>query len=312
VLAKKDPENERNPVMQLDYQKLLANIRDGVYFTDLDRRITYWNEGAERISGFSAKEVVGNRCRDSILIHVDERGSVLCGDHCPMAGTIKDRKPREANLYLHHKQGHRVPINVRVMPLTDERGQVVGAAEFFTEIYGEDALQQRIDELEHLALLDPLTQLPNRTHIEQELVSRFHELSRLKIQFGLLFMDIDYFKQFNDTYGHDFGDEVLRTAARTLRASTRPYDLVGRWSGEEFVCVVRNTKNTLELLDIANRMRMLVSQSTVRVTDQLLSITVSLGATLATPSDDIETLVKRADNLMYKSKTNGRNQVTVG
>lgn len=298
--------------MQLDYQKLLANVRDGIYFTDRDRRITYWSEGAKRISGFSAQEVVGGRCRDNILIHVDERGERICGKSCPMAATIKDQKPREANLYLHHKQGHRVPINVRTIALTDEQGQVVGAAEFFTEICALDVLQQRIKELEHLALLDPLTQLPNRTHIEQELVSRFHELNRLKIQFGLLFMDIDHFKRFNDTYGHDLGDEVLRTAARTLRASTRPYDLVGRWGGEEFVCVIRNVKNTFELLDIANRTRMLVSHSTVRAEDQLLTLTVSLGATLALSDDDIETLVKRADSLMYKSKTNGRNQVTVG
>ncbi len=298
--------------MQIDYQKLLANIRDGVYFTDRDRRITYFSKGAERISGFSASEVIGGRCRDNILIHVDERGENICGKNCPLAATMKDQKPREVDLFLHHKKGHRVPINVRVIPLTDEQGQVVGAAEFFTEIRAEDMMQQRIEELEHLALLDTLTQLPNRTHIEQELVSRFHELNRLKIQFGLLFMDIDHFKQFNDTYGHDLGDEVLRIAARTLRASTRPYDLVGRWGGEEFVCIIRNVKNTLELLDIANRTRMLVSQSTVGVKDRLLSITVSLGATLALPSDDIETLVKRADNLMYKSKTNGRNQVTAG
>jgi diguanylate cyclase (GGDEF)-like protein/PAS domain S-box-containing protein len=298
--------------MQLDYQNLLANIRDGVYFTDLDRRITYWSKGAERISGYSASEVVGGKCRDDILIHVDKRGERICDTRCPLEATMKDQKPREAFLFLHHKQGHRVPINVRVMPLTDEQGQVIGGAEFFTEIYLEDSLQQRIKELEQLALLDALTQLPNRTHIEQELVSRFHELNRLKIQFGLLFMDIDHFKQFNDTYGHDLGDEVLRSAARTLRSSTRPYDLVGRWGGEEFVCVIRNVKSVFELLEIANRTRMLVSQSTVRAEDQLLSITVSLGATLALPSDDIETLVKRADNLMYRSKTNGRNQVTVG
>lgn len=298
--------------MQLDYQKLLANIRDGVYFTDCDRRITYWSEGAERISGYSASEVIGGRCRDNILIHVNEQGENLCGKNCPLAATLKDQKPREADLFLHHKKGHRVPINVRIIPLTDAGDRVVGAAEFFTEICAEDILQQRIKELEHLALLDPLTQLPNRTHIEQELVSRFHELNRLKIQFALLFMDIDHFKRFNDTYGHNLGDEVLRTAARTLRATTRPYDLVGRWGGEEFVCVIRSVKSTLELLEIANRTRMLVSQSTVRANDQFLSITVSLGATLALPSDNIDALVKRADNLMYKSKTNGRNQVTVG
>jgi diguanylate cyclase (GGDEF)-like protein/PAS domain S-box-containing protein len=298
--------------MQLDYKNLLANVRDGVYFTDNERHITYWNKGAERISGYTASEVMGRRCRDNILIHVDEKGSSMCDGDCPLAATIRDQTPREANVFLHHKQGHRVPIDVRVMPLTDSDGRVIGAAEFFSEVRAEDTLQRRIQELEHLALVDPLTQLPNRHHIEQELISRFHELNRLGIHFGLLFMDIDHFKEFNDDFGHDVGDAVLRTAARTLKASTRPYDIVGRWGGEEFVCVIRNVKETLELLDIANRTRMLINQSTVPAGEKTLSITISVGATLATPADDCESLTKRADSLMYKSKTNGRNQVTVG
>jgi diguanylate cyclase (GGDEF)-like protein/PAS domain S-box-containing protein len=298
--------------MQLDYQNLLANVRDGVYFTDNERVITYWNKGAERISGYDASEVIGRRCRDNILIHVDEDGRNMCESGCPLAATIRDQTPREANVFLHHKQGHRVPIEVRVAPLTDSDGRVIGAAEFFTEIRAEETLQRRIQELEHLALLDTLTQLPNRHHIEQELISRFHELNRLGIHFGLMFMDIDHFKKFNDDFGHDVGDEVLRTAARTLRASTRPYDVVGRWGGEEFVCVIRNVKETLGLLDIANRTRMLINQSTVYTGEKTLSISVSVGATLAIPTDDCESLTKRADSLMYKSKMNGRNQVTLG
>lgn len=91
--------------MQFDYKSLLANIRDGVYFTDLDRRITYWNKGAERITGYSADDVVGHRCRDNLLIHVDETGRSLCQGRCPLASTMNDKAPREAKIYLHHKQG---------------------------------------------------------------------------------------------------------------------------------------------------------------------------------------------------------------
>jgi len=298
--------------MQLDYQNLLANVSDGVYFTDSERRITYWNQGAERISGYAASEVIGRQCRDNILIHVDEYGRSMCGGDCPAAATIQDLNRREANVFLHHKQGHRVPINVRVIPLTAADGQVLGAAEFFTEIRTEDTLQRRIQELENLARLDALTQLPNRRHIEQELISRFHELGRLGIHFGLLFLDIDRFKDFNDAYGHDMGDEVLRTAARTLRASTRPYDVVGRWGGEEFVCVVRNVKEPQGLLDIANRTRLLIGKSTIHAGEKMLSITVSIGATLATDADDMESLTKRADGLMYRSKMNGRDRVALG
>jgi diguanylate cyclase (GGDEF)-like protein/PAS domain S-box-containing protein len=297
--------------MQLDYQKLLANIRDGVYFTDQDRRITYWNKGAERITGYSAEEALGRRCRDNLLIHVDETGKSLCLGRCPLAGTMNDRTPRDAKVFLHHKQGHRIPVHVRATPLTDTNDRVVGAAEFFTDISSEETMQLRIQELESLALLDALTQLPNRHHLEPELSSRFHEMARLGLKFGLLFMDIDHFKTFNDTYGHDVGDEVLKVVAKTLKASVRPFDMVGRWGGEEFICILRAI-NSDQLLEISNRLRRLISKSTIQVKDQILAVTVSMGATMAAPTDTVESLVKRADQLMYASKENGRDRVTLG
>lgn len=297
--------------MQIDYRTLLANIRDGVYFTDTDRRIVYWSKGAERITGYSADEVVGRHCRDNILVHVDDEGRSLCHGRCPMAATIADKQPRESRVFLHHKQGHRLPVLVRAIALSDAQGRVTGAAEFFSEESAQETLQARIQELENLALLDSLTQLPNRHHIEPELVSRFHEIQRLQVSFGFLFMDIDHFKRFNDTYGHDVGDEVLRVVGRTLKASMRPFDLVGRWGGEEFVCIVRNVQAPM-LLPIAERIRLLIAASSVKVAERVLGITVSMGATLATAEDSVESLIKRADQLMYASKSNGRNRVTIG
>lgn len=298
--------------MQPDYPSLLSNIRDGVYFTDTDRRITYWNRAAERITGYGATEVIGHRCRDNILVHVDDEGHSLCRGRCPLAATMRDLQSREARVFLHHKQGHRLPVHVRCAPLTDSEGKLVGAAEFFTDISSEEAMQIRIKELENLALLDTLTQLPNRNHLIPELESRFQEQVRMGLNFGLLFMDIDHFKGFNDTYGHDTGDEVLRTVARTIKAAVRPFDLAGRWGGEEFICIVRNVAEERLLMDIGNRLRRLIAQSTVREGSRRLSVTVSIGATMALQTDNVENLVKRADRLMYESKENGRDQVTLG
>lgn len=202
-------------------------------------------------------------------------------------------------------------MHVRATPLTDAKDQVVGAAEFFTDISAEETMQIRIQELESVALLDALTQLPNRHHLEPELISRFHEMDRLGLNFGLLFMDIDHFKRFNDTYGHDVGDEVLRVVSNTLKASVRPFDMVGRWGGEEFICILRAiTKEQLE--EISERLKRLISTSTIQVENKQLGITVSMGATMATPADDFASLIKRADGLMYTSKKNGRDQVTLG
>jgi diguanylate cyclase (GGDEF)-like protein/PAS domain S-box-containing protein len=297
--------------MNVDFKSLLANIRDGVYFTDKDRTIIYWNKAAERITGYSAEEVIGRRCRDNILIHVDDQGHNLCKGKCPLAQTIKDHESREGHVFLHHKDGHRVPVNIRVAPLIDDQGRIIGAAEFFSDTNLQETMQQRIEELQNLAMLDPLTQLPNRHHIEPELESRFHEMKRLGLTFGLLFIDIDHFKVFNDEYGHDIGDKVLQTVANTLKRALRPFDMVGRWGGEEFIGIIRNTDKA-RLLKIANRMRHLIGNSTVRHCDAILRVTVSMGATMALGSDTKESLVKRVDQLMYNSKQKGRNRVTIG
>ena len=297
--------------MQVDYQALLANTRDGVYFTDTDRRITYWNASAERITGFSAQEVVGSRCMENILIHVDEQGRCLCESFCPLAATIQDAVPREAKVYLHHKLGHRIPVLVRVTPLCDNSGNIVGGAEFFTDISNQEIIAERLEELEQLALLDALTRLPNRHHLFPELTSRFHEKSRLNLNFGLIFIDLDNFKDINDAYGHDIGDRMLTTLANTLKVSVRPFALVGRWGGDEFLCIVRNADEH-SLRTMAHRLLVMLNASSVPVDGNRIRITASLGATLARDGDTSDILIKRADSLMYKSKQKGGSQVTLG
>jgi len=297
--------------MKVDYQELLSNIRDGVYFTDTSRRITYWNTSAERITGFTAKEVVGNRCSDNILIHVDEQGCSLCKSSCPMVKSMKDATAQEAKVYLHHKQGHRIPVFTRVTPLHDDSGTLIGGAEFFTDISNQEILAERLKELERLALLDALTGLPNRHHLLPELSARFHEKSRLQLDFGTIFFDIDRFKSNNDTFGHHAGDLILKAVANTLKAYVRPFDLVGRWGGDEFLCIVRNIDNS-ELKDMSERLLILLNKSAVPIDDNYINIPVSIGATMAGSRDTDETLIKRADALMYASKQKGGNQITYG
>ncbi len=292
------------------FREILENLHDGVYFVDTKRRITFWNKGAERITGYSAAEVVGSSCADGILNHVDAQGVELCGGPCPLQATIVDGGTHEAEVYLHHKQGHRLPVWVRAAPLRDAAGRVIGGIELFTDLSPRLALQEQVEELRKLALIDALTGLPNRRHLEACVHARLAELQRSGAGFGLLFIDIDHFKRFNDTHGHDIGDRVLKIVSDTLSLSVRPFDTVCRWGGEEFAGVFPHA-NAPVLRGIAERLRELVSQSRVEAGSEALSVTVSVGGALGTPADTIETLVKRADELMYASKNDGRNRVTV-
>ncbi len=294
------------------FRRILDNLHDGLYFVDRQRVITYWNKAAERISGFTAAEVVGKSCADNILTHVDGHGCALCTGTCPLAETMCDGKLRQGEIYLHHKDGHRVPVSVRASPLTDEAGSVIGGIELFTDISHQAANELRIIELERMALLDNLTQLANRAYVEREIISRFEEIRRFADQpFGFLFMDIDHFKTVNDRYGHDVGDVVLKFIARTLNANARPYDVYGRWGGEEFAGVIRCIGEK-DLERMGNRLRSLIETSYVVHGDRRISVTMSIGATLFRSDDTTENLVKRADELLYRSKRAGRNRLTLG
>lgn len=296
--------------MDIDYKDLIENISDGLYLLDQNRHIIYWNQVAETITGFRSEEVIGRRCRDNILIHTDKNGKSLCRDSCPIDATMQDGKYRDAEVYLHHKNGHRVPVWIRAAPLRDTAGNIIGGAELFTDLSGGNAITDKLQELERLSFLDNLTQLANRRFVEMELDSRISEKNRYGASFGIVFMDIDHFKQVNDTYGHDVGDRVLKTVARTFMNTGRPSDLMGRW-GEEFIGILGRVDDE-GLRSAAERIRALIEKSPIRQDGRTLQVTVSIGGTLAGGPDTADSIVKRADDLLYQSKENGRNRCTFG
>jgi diguanylate cyclase (GGDEF)-like protein/PAS domain S-box-containing protein len=294
---------------QEDYLNIINNINDGIYFVDRDRKITFWSKGAERISGFTAEEVLGNSCRDSILTHIDCDGKYLCEEGCPLQATMDDKKRHEDTVYMHHKDGHRIPVHVRTSPLIDKNNKVIGGIEIFTDVSKLEGNALLLKELEKLALLDALTSLANRRYIEQEIINRLSEKERFQIPFGLLFMDLDFFKSVNDIYGHEAGDDVLRYVAKTFIANSRPFDLYGRWGGEEFVAIIRNIDKK-QLMGIAERVRRLIQESYIIREKETILVTISIGATLAKVDDSLEDIIRRADENMYRSKNQGRNRVT--
>lgn len=289
---------------------LLELVHEGVYLIDRDRRITYWNAGAEKMTGFSAEEVCGACCADNLLNHVTEDGTELCRGHCPVAATLEDGQSRRAQVYLHHKAGHRVAVDVHVCALRDADGQIVGAAEAF---HAADTAQELADELAELrrqALVDPLTGLANRRHLEARLASYLSQMERYGWSLGILFADVDRFKEINDTHGHAVGDRILTMVAATLRHATRASDLVARLAGDEFMALAQNI-DAERLAVMSGRLQHLVSQSFVIHEGQRVQTTLSIGALLAEPGDTVEGVITKADALMYESKRGGRNRATV-
>lgn len=166
-------------------------------------------------------------------------------------------------------------------------------------------------KLDKLASNDVLTGLPNRRSFHQQLVQLLLLKERNNNNLSVLFIDIDNFKYVNDTKGHDIGDKVLKSLAQILNSNVRKSDFVARWGGEEFVIVLIDSAiNQTKVIAEQLRANVASSNDLSQFIDQ--QITISLGVTAITDDDTIDSILKRADNALYKAKSQGKNCVVLG
>ena len=290
------------------YLSIINNMHDGAYFVDNERTIQFWNKAAEEITGYAAEEIVGKQCQNSKLNHIDGEGRPLCIVGCPLFSTIIDGEQRRANVYVRHKDGYRVPIIVNIFPINNGT-DILGAVEVFTRNSPKVYEDNLIENLAGIAMHDALTNLPNRRYLESFLSFKFDEYTRFGRPFALLFADIDNFSKFNNTYGHDVGDAVLCNISTSLKNTMRNTDLVGRWGGEEFIGIYTISKDS-EAVIVAEKFRQLVNNTEIMNNGEALCVSVSVGVTVICKSDTMQSIIERADHLMYESKQNGKNRVT--
>lgn len=289
-------------------KRIFDVFHEAVYIVDRNRKILYFNPVAEKISGFKAEDIVSKHCYDNTLNHIDEHGKKLCIDGCPLLESIQENITTDNFVYLHHKDGHRIRVHVRSVPLIEDL-EVIGAIEVFTN---ESKTNLVLDELllqKQLALIDPLTGLFNRRYLDERFDIDFKE-NMTKGNLGLLFIDIDNFKQVNDIYGHLVGDAVLRTVSSTIMHNLKQIDYVVRYGGEEILVLVKET-HPEDLYHVANQLRILIAASSTRKIAHHLYVTVSIGASMHRPEDHITVTIGHADQAMYQAKKCGKNQVVM-
>jgi diguanylate cyclase (GGDEF)-like protein len=200
----------------------------------------------------------------------------------------------------------RITVALRVIGLQQE---VVRDREEIRQHLAQLAVLNRT--LEQAAMTDPLTGLPNRRYALDRLAQEWASSRRSRLPLACMVVDLDHFKQVNDTYGHDAGDQVLREVAVALRNALRATDVVCRIGGEEFVVICRDT-DAASAVNCAERLRSKVAEHVTQVGDAQIRITVSIGVAHGGPSvPDVETLLKQADLATYESKRSGRNRVVL-
>lgn len=292
------------------YREVLDSLSEGVYCVDCSRKVTYWNKAAEIISGYAAQDVVGKSCADNILQHIDSAGRSLCLSGCPLSHSMDHGNLAETSVYLHHKNGHRVPVYVKTMPLRHEGGSVYGAVETFTIVTSSMSLLEELEKFRKEVLRDPVTGIGNRRYAESTL-QRFRDMfGREGLPYGIIFVDIDHFSAVKDAWGQEVGDKVLRMVANTLAGGLRALDVVCRWSGEEFLVALPSV-TVHELRRIAERLRILIRNSWLDHAEERIQVTATFGGAVAAHGESFELVLQRATSALRDSRDVGRDSICI-
>lgn len=292
---------------ELFQQKLLENMHDGVVFVDRGMQIVLWNHGAERLTGIAGASVFQKTWQPSLIGLRDDRGKPVPQADCPVAYAMHSGVQSLRRLAIAGRNSRGMAVDVHALPVTGGDGTMYGAAVLLHDASPEASLEQKCQSLHERATKDPLTQVANRAEFDRahEVFVSAHLERRLPC--SLIICDIDHFKQINDTYGHQAGDEALKSFAQLLKSYCRSGDLVARYGGEEFVMLCADCNNSTAA-QRAEQMRVAIKELAVPALSGK-RFTVSFGVTEVQPGDTPETMLRRADRALFDAKQQGRNRV---
>lgn len=301
-------------VANFELSQIFNNATDGMCIFSLDGKIQRVNDTLVNTLGCSRKDFLGRLCKE--IFPAPQCG----GNDCPIRvfkRTLRSgctRLVRETALPV---AGEMVPHLLTITPFFGIDGDLVGIVTNYRDIseqkHAEASIQEANAQLQKLATTDCLTQLLNRRRMDECLDLEWRRLARERLPLAFILCDVDFFKKFNDRYGHQAGDECLKAVAMAIRSQAqRPADLAARYGGEEFGVVLPNT--TLDgALFVARDIREAVERLRIAHAESTVSpwVSLSLGVAATVPSEDatIAQLVQAADRALYEAKDGGRNRV---
>jgi diguanylate cyclase (GGDEF)-like protein/PAS domain S-box-containing protein len=292
------------------YQTVLDGLETGVYIVDRNRRIRFWNEGAEQITGYLRQDVVGRFLRDHLLTTGDAVKDLDSDPDDPINLAFRDGKPSVMEVSILHKDGYRVPIVLRTNPIRNNRGAVVGAAESFEKNRSASDWTRRQAGFADFGCLDALTGVPALSFMETQLRENLTTFAEHNIPFGILLIQIDHMDQLRASRGPGVLLSILRVVAQAVENCLRPTDLMGCWGENRFIAILLECKES-EVALVGERVRKMVSRSEIEWWGDKFSMTAPVGGAGCRAGDTIESLLARAEASLQESIGKGGNCVTV-
>jgi diguanylate cyclase (GGDEF)-like protein/PAS domain S-box-containing protein len=285
----------------------LDSIGDAVLSTDIDGNVSYLNAVAEKMTGWSREEASG---KPLALVFEIVDGNTREPSPNPMKLAVEKNETvgLTANCILIRRDRSEVAIEDSAAPIHDRSGAVAGAVIVFHDVGESRAIA---GEMKHLAQHDNLTNLPNRMVLKDRLGHAIAIANRNSTRIAVVFVDLDQFKQINDSLGHGVGDKLLQSVAARLADCVRTSDTVSRQGGDEFVMLLSEIKQADDA-DVIGAKILAVLSAPYRIEQCSLRVTASIGvSTYPEDGADVDILIQNADTAMYQAKQKGRNNYQV-
>jgi diguanylate cyclase (GGDEF)-like protein/PAS domain S-box-containing protein len=276
---------------------VFSNTDEGVIITDKESRIQEVNEAFTTITGYTYSDVVG---KNMSILASHKHSKSFWKDFWNM---INKNGCFTGEVVNKRKDGTPYTQWLTVSNVIGENGEVTGYVALFSDI---SEMKKTHEKLQHYAHHDPLTNLPNRVLFSNRITHAIQRATRFKQHFAVIFLDLDHFKDINDTLGHDMGDKLLKSVAKRIENCIRIDDTLARIGGDEFLILVENIKNDIDVVQVVEKIKNALHPKFI-LNNQILHITASMGVALY-PKDgnEVDTLLKNADTAMYASKKKGR------
>jgi diguanylate cyclase (GGDEF)-like protein/PAS domain S-box-containing protein len=278
------------------YRSLVENIDLGINLIDSEYNILMVNAALSKRLKQTASELIGKKCYREL-----EKRDAAC-PHCPGVQTMATGKPAEAETEVIRDDGSHSQLRLQSFPLFGQDGTVTS----FIELVEDITESKRIEKLEYLATHDFLTGLPNRFLFNDRLTLALAQTRRRQQKLCVMLLDLDHFKDINDTFGHSAGDKLLRVIGKLLIEVLREGDTVARIGGDEFLLLLPDLMSIENATTIAQKI-LEILRADFEVDNRRIYITTSIGiAIFPDDGEDADTLVKNADAAMYRAKERGR------
>jgi diguanylate cyclase (GGDEF)-like protein/PAS domain S-box-containing protein len=281
------------------YRTIIKEMEEWYFETDLTGNVTFFNDIFANVLGYSHKELTGLNFQS--FIKKEESDSVYRLFH----QVFKTGKPTKNFPYeFISTDGTVTSAEFSIFPKRDKEGKVCG---FRGVAHDITERKQAEEKIQYMATHDSLTGLPNRLMFSQLLNHAMQSANRYKRQFAVLFLDLDRFKNINDTMGHEAGDLLLQEIATRLKQTLRAVDVVSRLGGDEFVVLIDEVSDTSHVATVAHKILTSVIKP-ITIMEQECRVTASIGISIyPKDAEEEQTLMKNADMAMYLAKEEGKN-----